>query len=207
MALGWIVVIALGGGYRRQVLGGGSDEYKRVLNASMAYTGMLALILFITQADVSRAFFVLLFAVALPSLVLARWGARNVLHRARNRGHLGVPVLIAGAPAYVDDVHGVLDRTPWLGYRVVGAVTPPGDASHTVGGVPVVGSTEDIARAALMSEAKVILFAGGSSSSAQDLQEKVWQSRSAASTSSWPRALPASRSATGPRSARSAASR
>ncbi len=175
VALGWIVVIALGGGYRRQVLGGGSDEYKRVLNASLAYTGLLALILFISQADVSRALFLLLFVVGLPGLVLARWGARNVLHRARNRGHLGVPVLIAGSPAYVDDVHGVLDRTPWLGYRVIGAVTPPGDASHTVGGVPVVGSTEDVARAALLTDAKVILFAGGSSSSAQDLQEKVWQ--------------------------------
>ena len=71
VALGWIVVIALGGGYRRQVLGGGSDEYKRVLNASLAYTGLLALILFISQADVSRAFFMLLFAVGLPGLVLA----------------------------------------------------------------------------------------------------------------------------------------
>ncbi|WP_158282928.1 sugar transferase [Nocardioides silvaticus] len=175
VALGWILVVALGGGYRRQVLGGGSDEYKRVLNATLAYTGLLALILFVTQADVSRAFFVLLFAVGLPGLLLARWGARNVLHRLRIRGHLAVPVLIAGSPAYVDDVHGVLNRTPWLGYRVIGAVTPPGDASHTVGGVPVVGSTEDVARAALASDARLILFAGGSSSSAQDLQEKLWQ--------------------------------
>ncbi len=175
LVLGWAIVIALGGGYRRQVLGGGSDEYKRVLNASLAHTGLLALFLFITQADVSRGFFLLLFALGVPGLLLSRWGARNLLHRARSAGHLGVPVLIAGSPEHVDDIHGVLDRTAWLGYRVIGAVTPPGDASHTVGGVPVVGTTDDVARAALRSEAQVILFAGGGSTSAQDLQEKVWQ--------------------------------
>ncbi len=175
VVLGWVLVLALGGSYRRQVLGGGSDEYKRVFNTSLAYTGLLALILFVTQADASRAFFVLLFAVGIPALVAGRWSARKALHRARTRGLLGVPVIIAGSPAYVDDVHGVLDRTPWLGYRVVGAVTPPGDASHTVGGVPVVGSTDDVTRAALTSEAQIILFAGGASTSAQDLQEKVWE--------------------------------
>ncbi|WP_322937088.1 sugar transferase [Nocardioides bizhenqiangii] len=175
VTLGWVVVIALGGGYRKQVLGGGSDEYKRVLNATLAYTGLLALILFVTQADVSRAFFLLLFAFGLPGLLLARWGARNLLHRARIAGHLGLPVLIAGSPEHVDDIHGVLDRTRWLGYRVVGAVTPPGEAGHTVGGVPVIGTTDDVTTAALQSNAQLILFAGGSSHSAQDLQEKVWQ--------------------------------
>lgn len=175
LVLGWIVVVALGGGYRKQVLGGGSDEYKRVLNATLTYSGLLALILFVTDADVSRGFFLLLFALGLPGLLLARWGARNLLHRARSAGHLGLPVLIAGSPEHVDDIHGVLDRTKWLGYRVVGAVTPPGDASHTIGGVPVVGTTDDVTTAALKSDAQLILFAGGSSNSAQDLQEKVWQ--------------------------------
>jgi exopolysaccharide biosynthesis polyprenyl glycosylphosphotransferase len=175
VTLGWVLVIALGGGYRQQVLGGGSDEYKRVLNASLAYSGLLALILFVTEADVSRGFFLLLYALGLPALLLARWEARHLLHRARSAGHLGLPVLIAGSPEHVDDIHGVLDRTRWLGYRVVGAATPPGDASHTVGGVPVVGTTDDLTTAALQSDARLILFAGGSSTSAQDLQEKVWQ--------------------------------
>ena len=175
LTLGWVLVIALGGGYRKQVLGGGSDEYKRVLNATLAYVGLLALILFVTQADVSRGFFLLLFALGVPGLLVARWEARNLLHRARSAGHLGLPVLIAGSPEHVDDIHGVLDRTEWLGYRVVGAVTPPGDTSHTVGGLPVVGTTDDLTTAALKADADLILFAGGSSSSAQDLQEKVWE--------------------------------
>ncbi len=175
LTLGWVLVIALGGGYRKQVLGGGSDEYKRVLNATLAYTGLLALILLVAEADVSRGFFLLLFVLGLPSLLLSRWGARNLLHRARSAGHLGLPVLIAGSPEHVDEIHGVLDRSRWLGYRVVGAVTPPGDASHTVGGVPVVGTTDDLSTAALQADAQLILFAGGSSTSAQDLQEKVWQ--------------------------------
>ncbi len=175
LMLGWIVVIALSGAYRMQVLGGGSDEYKRVLNATFAYTGLLALILFISQADVSRAYFLLLFGVGAPALLLSRWAARNLLHRARSAGHLGLPVVISGSPAHVDAVHDVLDRTPWLGYRVVGAVTPPGEATHTPGGVPVVGTTDDLTTAALRADAELVLFAGGGASSAQELQEKVWQ--------------------------------
>ncbi|WP_183094042.1 sugar transferase [Nocardioides stalactiti] len=175
VTLGWILVIALGGGYRRQVLGGGSDEYKRVLNASLTYTGILALVLFVSQADVSRGLFLLIFVIGVPSLGLARWGARYALHRARSAGYLGLPVLIAGSPEHVDDVHGVLDRAPWLGYRVIGAVTPPGDATTTIGGVPVVGTTDDVTLAALRTDAQLILFAGGSSATAQELQEKVWQ--------------------------------
>ncbi|WP_188111219.1 sugar transferase [Nocardioides antri] len=175
LVAGWLLVIALGGGYRSQVLGGGSDEYKRVLNASLTYTGLLALVLFLAQAEVSRAFFVLLFAIGLPTLLLSRWTARYALHRARQAGRLGVPVLIAGSPRHVDEVHAVLDRARWLGYRVVGAITPAGDTTPGLSSVPVVGSTDDVTTAALHADAQVILFAGGSSVSAQDLQEKVWE--------------------------------
>jgi exopolysaccharide biosynthesis polyprenyl glycosylphosphotransferase len=174
LVLGWAFVIALGGGYRRQVLGGGADEYKRVLNATLAYMGMVALALFMTQADVSRNFFLLFFLLGLPALLSARWGARNLLHRARQAGHLGVPVLIAGDNRHVEQIHGILDQARWLGYRVVGAVTPADEIGAVVGDVPVVGTTDDVTDAALRADAEVILFAGGSSTSAQDLQEKVW---------------------------------
>ncbi|MEZ0579705.1 sugar transferase [Nocardioides sp. MH1] len=174
LVLGWVVVIGLGGGYRTQVLGGGADEYKRVLNATLAYSGIVAFVLFMAQADVSRSFFLFFFLFGLPALLLARWGARNVLHRARSKGHLGVPVLIAGDNRHVDQIHGILDQARWLGYRVVGAVTPADEIGAAVGNVPVVGTTDDVTEAALRADAEVILFAGGSSTSAQDLQEKVW---------------------------------
>ncbi|WP_188113307.1 sugar transferase [Nocardioides humilatus] len=174
LLVGWVLVIALGGGYRKQVLGGGADEYKRVLNATLAYSGIVAFVLFMTQADVSRSFFALFFAFGLPALLLARWGARNVLHRARQAGRLGVPVLIAGDSRHVDQIHDILDQARWLGYRVVGAVTPADEIGGAVGNVPVVGTIDDVTDAALRTDAEVILFAGGSSTSAQDLQEKVW---------------------------------
>ena len=112
VTLGWILVIALGGGYRRQVLGGGSDEYKRVLNASMAYTGLLALILFITQADVSRAFFMLLFAVGVPAWC---WADGERATRSTARGTAATSAYPSSSPAprrYVDDVHGVSTAPP-----------------------------------------------------------------------------------------------
>lgn len=139
IAVGWIVMIALGGGYRQQVLGGGSDEYKRVLNASLVSTGVLALGLFLTQAGLSRGFFVALFAIGLPSLLMSRWSVRRGLHLLRLRGHLEVPVLVAGSPRHVDEISVVLSRAPWLGYKVVGALTP--DATDATGGQVTPGGT------------------------------------------------------------------
>ena len=64
--------------------------------------------------------------------------------RARRRGALLHRVLIAGGPAHIDEIASVLRREPWLGYHVVGALTPSHDLSEeTAAGIPVLGNSDE----------------------------------------------------------------
>src|SRR6188472_2407042 len=43
LVLGWVVVIALRGGYDRGIFGAGADEYKTVVNASLLTAALLGI--------------------------------------------------------------------------------------------------------------------------------------------------------------------
>ena len=73
----------------------------------------------------------LAFLIGIPVLrVLGRVLLRRSIHRARTIGALQHRVVIAGAEGHVDEIAAVLGREKWLGYNVIGALTPePGDRS------------------------------------------------------------------------------
>ena len=100
---------------------------------------------------------------------------RQALHSARRRGALTRSVLIAGSRSHIDDIAQVLSRETWLGYRVVGALTPEYDLSEeTATGVPVLGDANDAPAVAAEHGADVIFFAGGSVGSASVMRKMFW---------------------------------
>ena len=90
----------------------------------MATAGLTGIGCYLIKFDLSRGFFLLLFCIGIPALLLSRYSLRRALHRAHRRGALLQRVLIAGAPAQVDEISAVLRRESWLGYHVIGALTP-----------------------------------------------------------------------------------
>ena len=130
----------------RTYLGVGTDEYARVCSAAGLTAGAIGIVSYLTKFNLSRGFFVLLFGIGLPLLLLWRWSARRLVHHAHARGHLLTRVLISGSAARVDDVAAVLNRESWLGYTIVGALTPEVESTgNTPSGVPVVGNTSQTA--------------------------------------------------------------
>jgi exopolysaccharide biosynthesis polyprenyl glycosylphosphotransferase len=174
IAVGWLLMVAIAGGYRREMLGAGSTEYKRVFNASVLEMGLVAIGCFLSGSLISRGFYVALFALGVPALLLGRWGARKVLHAMRRSGYLGFPVLVAGSTEHIDEMVDLIRRASWLGFDVRGALTPAGDEGITPAGVPVVGATTDTTKAALDADANLVLFTVGSSGSGQELRDRVW---------------------------------
>ncbi len=176
IVVGWIATIAAMGGYRRELLGSGTDEFKRVLHASLFAAGLVGVGCYLVKFQLSRGFFVLLFLIGLPLLVLGRYVVRKFLHSARRRGRLQVRVLVSGTPEHVDEVTLVLRRESWLGYNVVGAVTPADHlAEETAIGVPIFGDASAVTTIARSAKADIIFFASGSLGSAQEMREKVWE--------------------------------
>ncbi len=176
MILGWIVTIALLDGYHRDVFGVGTDEYRRVLNASLLAAGITGVACYLARFDLSRGFFLMAYGLGVPALILGRMALRRALHSARRRGLLRHRVLIAGSRAHIDEISRVLGREPWLGYEVIGALTPEYDLSdETATGVPVVGNATDATSVAKAYRADSIFFAGGAVGSSSQFRQAIWE--------------------------------
>ncbi|WP_170867227.1 sugar transferase [Nocardioides lianchengensis] len=172
---GWLFTLFLYGAYERSVFGAGTDEFKRVTNASLVAAALVGVGCYITNVDLSRGFFVLAFGLALPFLLIGRGVQRRALHSARRRGVLRHRVLIAGSPSHIDEIAGVLRRESWLGYQVVGCLTPAYDLTEeTRLGVPVLGNSDEATSVVLASGADIIFFAGGALGSANQMRKVVW---------------------------------
>jgi exopolysaccharide biosynthesis polyprenyl glycosylphosphotransferase len=173
---GWLLMLWLVGSYSRDVFGAGTDEYKRVLNASVLAAGLVGVGAYLAKFQLSRGFFLLLFAIGVPTLILGRFLLRRALYAARARGALQQRVVIAGTPSHVDEVAGVLRRETWLGYDVVGALVPTmSGATETGAGVRVLGTPDQLLSAVELAEADVIFVAGGALDSASQLRRIAWE--------------------------------
>ena len=176
MIIGWVLLILLFGGYRLEVFGAGLDEYKHVVNASLATGALVGIACYLLQFQLARGFFVLAFAFGVPLLVLGRYLLRRSVHRARRAGALQHRVLIAGAEAHIDEIASVLRRESWLGYHVIGALTPGrGERTSTHLGIQLLGSPQSIAQVALDAQADVVFLAGGAFDSANDMRHLAWE--------------------------------
>ena len=176
MLVAWLLAIHVAGGYRRNVFGAGTDELKRVANASLLTAGVVGVGCYLAQVSLSRGFFLLSFGPGIPALVLGRVALRRALHSARRRGGLLQRVVIAGSRAHVDEIASVLRRERWLGYTVVGALTPAYDLSEeTKSGIPVLGNADEAVSVVKAAGVDVIFIAGGALGSAGQMRKIVWE--------------------------------
>lgn len=173
---GWIATIALTGGYEKDVFGAGTDEYRRVFNASVIAAGLTGVGCYLAKYDLSRGFFLMAFGAGIPALLGGRLLLRRAVQQARKHGSLRQRVLIAGSRSHVDEIAAVLRRETWLGYEVIGALTPEYDlAEETASGVPVLGNTTDATQLVGTARADVIFFAGGSVGASSQFRNSLWE--------------------------------
>ena len=143
----WIVALWLAGAYDIRFIGTGSDEVRKVLNASVSLTATVAIFSYAINLGLSRVYVV----IALPSLTLfnmvARLAIRKRLHRKRLSGKCMHSVMAVGHEPAVADLVTELGRDRYHGLTVVGAcVAWPGERDE-VAGVRVYGGLGDIAAA------------------------------------------------------------
>ncbi|CAI9403382.1 sugar transferase [Nocardioides sp. T2.26MG-1] len=175
VGIAWLALIALRGGYRDDLFGAGTEEYKRVVNASLLTAGLLGVGCYLAKYPLSRGYYQLLFAVGIPALVVGRFALRRAIQHARKQGKLQFRVVISGLPSHVDEVATALARESWLGYNVVGALTPRDDHRvHTDLGIPVIGECEEVTSVVKDHSVDVIFFASGALTSSTELRRIAW---------------------------------
>ena len=171
----WLAMIALRGGYKSDLFGVGTDEYRRVLNASLLAAGLAGVGCYLAKYPLSRGFFLLAFMIGIPALLLGRLALRRAVHRARIHGALRQRVLISGSHQHIDEIAAVLRREAWLGYEVIGALTPGHDVSEeTSSGIPVLGNADEATDIAIAIKVDAIFFAGGAVAASSQFRSTIW---------------------------------
>lgn len=179
LLLGWACVIWLRGGYPRRNDATDTSDYTRVVLASLTFAAIVGIGCYVLQFPLSRAFYVILFGVGTPLLVLGRVLLNRVVHLARKRGVMRERVLIAGTPIKVDDIAAVLERESWLGYEVAGALVPTRfdggtGTGRTAGGIEVLGTPDAVPDLVARGDIGAVIFAEGSFPSATAFRRMAW---------------------------------
>jgi exopolysaccharide biosynthesis polyprenyl glycosylphosphotransferase len=148
LAVAWVAFLAVTRTYDGKILGVGGDEYRRVVRASVYFWGLVAVGCYMAKFQFSRLAMGLAFLIGTGLLLLARWSARKVLHRARRRSDTwSHRVLAVGGREEVDALVAELEREPYAGLKVVGACIPAGDEVAGCS-VPIVGSLTSVPQSA-----------------------------------------------------------
>ncbi|MFC0674719.1 sugar transferase [Brachybacterium hainanense] len=176
IALGWLVAIVLFSGYDSRLLPAGPELFGNVLHASLAAAGIVGAIVYLAGIELSRAFFLVFFLVGPLLLLLNRFLLRRLLNSMRGRGHLRQGVVAVGDLRHVEGIARTIARETWLGYDIVGAITPTGrDEGASALGIPVLGAERDLLRIADETRPGVLLFTAGASASAEEFRRTAWK--------------------------------
>jgi FlaA1/EpsC-like NDP-sugar epimerase len=137
----------MAGGYDPRLIGLGSEEFRRIINAAFSLTAAVAIVSYAVKVDFARGYVL----IALPGLgaadTAARYLLRKRLHRQRERGLHMRRVTAVGHAGAVADLVAQLRRDRFHGLEVVNACVAGGFGPE-VAGVPVLGGLADAARVA-----------------------------------------------------------
>ncbi|WP_310529337.1 sugar transferase [Nocardioides sp.] len=177
LVVAWLLVLITFGAYDRDLFGAGTEEFRLVVNGSLVTAALVGVCAFLLKFPLSRAFFVLLFALGVPLLLVGRVFCRRIVQRLRVRGMLNQRVILIGTPGYISEIYAVLRREPWLGFHVIGCLVPPDYAGmvETSSGIPVLGLTDSVREAVDTFDADIVFFAGGAVSSSTELRRLAWE--------------------------------
>ena len=178
LGAGWALSLGLSRVYDRKVLGIGVEEYKRLANSSLRFWGVVAIVCFLAQIELARGFLAVAFPAGTIALLLGRWIARKLLHRARaHSGGWSHRVLVVGAPDEVRDLVVQLRRSPYAGLDVVGACVPGGQSVPMRRGedVPVVGSLTSVPQAVAATGADTVAITSSRGMSSNVLKRLGWE--------------------------------
>ena len=143
----WVASLALAGGYDPRFIGVGSDEFRRVLNAAVSLTAMVAIASYSVKFQTDRGYLVIALPCATLFDLVVRHRLRKRLHLLRSQGACMRKVVVIGPMSAVADFVIELRRQSHQGMSVVGACLVDGHTPVKVAGVPVLGGLDSVTSA------------------------------------------------------------
>jgi exopolysaccharide biosynthesis polyprenyl glycosylphosphotransferase len=171
----WCASVALAGGYESRVIGAGSDEFRRVLNAAVGLAAGVAIASYAFKIDFARGYFL----IALPSAAVfdlaARYRLRKRLHTLRSLGSCMHRVVAVGHAPAVADLVATLRRDKYNGLSVVGACLAGRSMLDEIEGVPIFGGLGSVSAAVSQFGADTVAVLSCPEMSGIRLRELAWE--------------------------------
>lgn len=177
LPVGWLILLWGYGAYDRRHLGLGTDEFKRVVRASVAVVAAVSFLAFATKTDLSRYTVGTALLSALILILLERFAARAVLHAVRKRsGHATHRMVLMGTLPEALEVYTAVTRSPAAGLVPVAIYLTDGYAAARGIETPVpVYAGRDVLTLVREVGADTIAVCGSAGGEHGDLRRLAWQ--------------------------------
>jgi exopolysaccharide biosynthesis polyprenyl glycosylphosphotransferase len=182
LILAWFSVLVL---FRsrepRVVVSTGVEEFRRVVRASIALFGSVAIISFLLKLEVARGYLAVALPLGLASLLLTRWLWRRWLAKERSKGHFSSTVLVVGSQNAAAAMAQEFERVPGAGYRVAGVCVPGwgtgrGDSVNVDGhAVPILGDETAVIDALRVTNANMVAVSNAECLGTDGMRALAWQ--------------------------------
>jgi exopolysaccharide biosynthesis polyprenyl glycosylphosphotransferase len=173
----WLIVLWANGTYDRRYLGLGSEEFKRVVRASVTVVACVSLLAFATVTSLSRGTVAAVSLCALMFIMVCRYSARQVLHQTRRRtGHGAHRMVLVGTLPEALEVYTAVTRSPAAGLIPVAIHITDGYAAARGIETPVpVYAGRDVMSLVREVGADTIAVCGSASAEPGELRRLAWQ--------------------------------
>lgn len=176
--LAWILALEVHRTREETVLGIGSEEYKRVMDATLSVFGFIAIGAVLLGIDAVRSHFALALPAGALLLVGNRWQWRAWLNRQRHFGHYLSKVIVVGEREDVEYVIRQFGNVAGAAYQVVGAALPAGYTGNHVQAsatrVPVLCDVDSVAGQVAATGANAVVVAGALRGGTDSIRHLGW---------------------------------
>jgi len=180
IVLAWTSVLAIYHTRAHQVIGAGSEEFRRVWTATLGMFGVIAVISTLFKLEIARGYLAIAFPLGLLALSVNRHLARRYVAAQRRRGRFTTAVLAVGEPISATLLAESLARRPADGYIVVGVCTPGVPQRESIvlpgrGPVPLFPYEGDIRHAIAASRADTVALTSAAELGPEGIRDLSWQ--------------------------------
>lgn len=177
IGVAWWAALGVTRSREARILGHGSQEFQRVLQATWVTFAAVAILAFLTQWDISRGYLLIAAPLGIVSLLAYRGAWRLFVHAQRDAGLLQAQVLVVGPSRMSEQLIERLRGTRRAGLNVVGVCLPPaasGDLPDQLAGVRVLGGIDAALEVALQVGAEYIVLSGNDEMSLTESRRLGW---------------------------------
>lgn len=181
IAAAWLAALTINHSRSTRIIGSGAEEYRRVLLATLAVFGGVAIISMLFKLEIARGYLMIALPVGMLVLTFFRWVARQFVVRVRQKyGRCITRVLVVGSAPAVRDLTTSLHRDSRSEYEVVGACIP-GPLPRTqidvpgVGAVPTFGDETNVVGAVTATNSHAVAVTATERLNGRGIRDLSWE--------------------------------